>query len=152
MESDLDHDGKGYQVGYDEDLHTLGVSFNSLFDRDGLYTAFLGGMHEPRLVDDRTEKLGRIATREFETVTGASASVVDVARLDPGFPAWDESWWALEDIEMPDDLVLATNYTDRMGIPSRVREARDLAERLAERAGPGPGGAAAEPVTPAADD
>jgi oxygen-dependent protoporphyrinogen oxidase len=152
MESDLDHDGKGYQVGYDEDLHTLGVSFNSLFDRDGLYTAFLGGMHEPRLVDDRTEKLGRIATREFETVTGASASVVDVARLDPGFPAWDESWWALEDIEMPDDLVLATNYTDRMGIPSRVREARDLAERLAERAGPGPGGAAAEPATPAADD
>jgi oxygen-dependent protoporphyrinogen oxidase len=139
MESDYNGTGKGYQVGYDEDLHTLGVSFNhSLFGREGLYTAFLGGMHEPALVGADDAELGRIATAEFETVTGASASVLDVARLDPGFPAWDESWWTLEDLELPPNLVLATNYTERMGIPSRVREARELADRLADRAVEGP--------------
>lgn len=135
MESSFDREGKGYQVGYDEDLHTLGVSWNhSMFDREGLYTAFLGGMHEPELVDESDETLGRIATEEFETVTGTPASTIDVTRLDPGFPAWDHSWWTLETFETPDDIFLATNYTERMGIPSRIREARELAEQLAERA------------------
>jgi len=134
MQSPYDGDGKGYQVGYDEELHTLGVTFNhSLFDREGLYTAFLGGMHDPELVADDDEHLADIATREFERVTGAPASVVDVARLTPGFPAWDESWWTVTELELPAELFLATNYTERMGIPSRIREARELAEQLTDR-------------------
>jgi len=134
LESAFAGDGKGYQVGYDEDLHTLGVSWNhSMFDREGLYTAFLGGMNEPELVTAPDGRLARIATSEFEAVTGSPASTIDVARLDPGFPAWDHSWWALEDLALPPDIFLATNYTERMGIPSRVREARELAEEFAER-------------------
>jgi len=128
-------EGFGYQVGYGEDLHTLGVSWNaSMFGRDGVHTVFLGGMHEPELVAESDERLGEIARTEFETVLGSPASVIDVARLDPGFPAWDQSWWALEDVETPDGIDLATNYTSRMGIPSRVREAREIAERLSESA------------------
>jgi oxygen-dependent protoporphyrinogen oxidase len=153
MESAYDGDGKGYQVGYDEDLHTLGVSFNhSLFGREGLYTAFLGGMHEPDLLDADDATLAGIATDEFETVTGAPASVVEVARLDPGFPAWDESWWTLEDLELPRDLFLATNYTERMGIPSRVREARELAGQFADRFADRTSGETTLPEQPAAAD
>jgi oxygen-dependent protoporphyrinogen oxidase len=133
LSADHDREGKGYQVGFGEDLHTLGVSWNAnMFDRDGVNTVFLGGMHEPELVDATDERLGAIARREFEQAVGYPAEVIDVARLRPGYPAWDDSWWELEDIDLPPGLVLATNYTGRMGIPSRVREARDLAAEFAD--------------------
>jgi oxygen-dependent protoporphyrinogen oxidase len=132
LRADVDREGLGYQVGYDEDLHTLGASWNAqMFDRDRLYTAYLGGMHEPGIVERTDETLGNIAAREFETVTGAAASVLDVHRLEQGFPAYDGSWDALDQVSLPDGVTLATNYTARMGVPSRVREAAGLAESLA---------------------
>jgi len=141
--------GKGYQVGYDEDLHTLGVSWNAqMFGRDGVQTVFLGGMHEPELVEASDDRLARIAREEYKEVMGVDASVIDVARLDVGFPAWDQSWWQLEAVELPPGITLATNYTARMGIPSRVREAKSIAERLAD----GASGDAAEAVPATADD
>lgn len=132
LTSAFDRDGMGYQVGYGEDLHTLGASWNaSLFHRDGLYTVFLGGMHEPGLVSESPERLGEIATAEFETATGAPAEVVDVHRVEQGFPAWDHTWDALDDLSTPEGVEVATNYTARMGVPSRVREAAAIADRLA---------------------
>ena len=132
MDASLDREGKGYQVGYEESLHTLGVAWNpNLFGENRLHTAFLGGMYEPELVEASDERLASIATREFEQVTGTPATAVEVARLEPGFPAWDDSWWVLEELELPEGITLATNYTARMGIPSRVREARELAAEFA---------------------
>jgi len=134
LDADHDHTGKGYQVGYGEDLHTLGVSWNDqMFGREGVQTVFLGGMHDPELVKESDDRLGRVAREEFEQVVGAEASVIDVARLDPGFPAWDQSWWNLEALDTPHGITLATNYTARMGIPSRVREAKQIAQRLADQ-------------------
>ncbi|MFW6435928.1 MAG: protoporphyrinogen oxidase, partial [Halovenus sp.] len=69
LDADPAHEGFGYQVGYGEDLHTLGVSWNaSMFDRDGVHTVFLGGMHEPELVERSDDYLGEIAREEFERV------------------------------------------------------------------------------------
>jgi oxygen-dependent protoporphyrinogen oxidase len=131
--AETDHEGFGYQVRRDEGLHTLGVSWNGkLFDRDGVYTAFLGGMDEPELLEEDDETLGRIATEEFEDVMGEPAEVINITRLDRGFPAWDRSWAATDELEFPDGIRLATNYTARMGIPSRLREAKQLAETFAE--------------------
>ncbi|WP_340101121.1 protoporphyrinogen oxidase [Salinibaculum salinum] len=125
--------GLGYQVAYDEDLHTLGVSFNgAMFDRNGLCTVFLGGMHDPEILTQSDDQLDEIATTEFERATGYEAEVVDIVRRDRWFPAYDQTWWGLDDVTTPDGMHLATNYTARMGIPSRVREARELSERLAE--------------------
>jgi len=148
LEAEHGRAGKGYQVGYGEDLHTLGVSWNAeLFGRDGVQTVFLGGMHEPDLVGEPDDRLARIAREEYERVMGVDASVIDVARLDVGFPAWDQSWWNLDALSLPPGITLATNYTSRMGIPSRVREAREIAERLdAARTG------AAEAPAATADD
>jgi oxygen-dependent protoporphyrinogen oxidase len=122
----------GYQVSYDADLRTLGVSFNGeTFGRDDLCTAFLGGMHDPTVLDEDDAGLGAIARRELETVLGSEASVVGVERRDRWFPAYDQTWWALSDLSTPPGLHLATNYTARMGITSRVREAERVAERIA---------------------
>lgn len=147
--ADGDREGFGYQVRHDEGLDTLGVSWNaSMFDRDGgraseandgasraersggVYTAFLGGMRNPELVEADDDTLGTVASEEFEQVMGVPAEVLSVERLERGFPAYDRSWDALDDVETPDGLFLATNYTARMGVPSRIREARELAERL----------------------
>ena len=136
LRADHDRVGKGYQVAYGEELHTLGVSWNSrMFGRDGVQTAFLGGMHEPELVTESDEVLGDIARQEFEQVVGVPASVIDVVRLDVGFPAWDHSWWALDSLDLPAGVTLATNYTARMGIPSRIREAKEIATQVAADSG-----------------
>jgi oxygen-dependent protoporphyrinogen oxidase len=130
--SDADPAGYGYQVRHDESLRTLGVTWNaSLFDRDGVYTCFLGGMGDPGLVDRPEEELGRIAREEFESVVGAAAEAVNVTRHRRGIPAYDGSWTAMESVDLPDGIDLATNYAGRMGVPARVREAKRLAEAFA---------------------
>jgi len=130
--SAADPAGYGYQVRHDEPLRTLGVTWNaSLFDRDGVYTCFLGGMENPGLVDRSERELGRVASQEFETVMGAEADVLNVTRHSRGIPAYDGSWTAMEDVDLPDGVTLASNYAGRMGVPARVREAKRLAERFA---------------------
>ncbi|UPV76424.1 protoporphyrinogen oxidase (plasmid) [Halorussus limi] len=135
LRTDLDAAGVepalGYQVGFDADLRTLGVSWNaSMFDR-GVVTAFLGGMHDPAILDESEDRMGEIAASEFEAVTGAEAEVVTVNVLRRGFPAYDDSWDAVERVELPEGVRLATNYTARMGVPSRIREAESVADDLA---------------------
>lgn len=155
--ADVDREGFGYQVRRDEPLQTLGVSWNdSLFDdasaarstglddgaareprptgRDGVYTVFLGGMDHPEAMDWSETRQGRVAAEEFEDVMGAPADVLNVTPIPDAFPAWDESWSALDRVSLPDGVTLATNYTARMGVPSRVREAKRLAGELADRA------------------
>jgi oxygen-dependent protoporphyrinogen oxidase len=132
LRSDADRTGLGYQVRRDEGLATLGVSWNaSFFDRDGVYTAFLGGMRDHECLEHDSAEIGETAREEFEAVMDARAEVLNVTRLPRAMPAWDHTWNALEDVALPDGLHLATNYTGRVGIPSRVREAAELAEQLA---------------------
>jgi len=133
LHSEADPAGYGYQVRHDEPLHTLGVTWNaSLFDRDGVYTCFLGGMENPGMVDRSERELGRIAREEFEAVMDADAEVLNVTRHPRGIPAYDGSWTAMADVNLPDGVTLASNYAGRMGVPARVREAKRLAERFAE--------------------
>lgn len=132
MESDARRAGFGYQVRRSEPLRTLGVSWHhSLFGRTGQYTAFFGGMDDPGIVDADPERIGETAVREFETVMDATAHVRDVARLPDVMPAYDRSWRALDDLTLPDGVTLATNYTGRVGVPARVRDAERVAERVA---------------------
>jgi len=135
LRSDATRAGLGYQIRRDEDLATLGVSWNaSFFDRDGLHTAFLGGMNDRERVAHAPAEIGEVARQEFEAIMDASAEVINVTRLPQAMPAWDQSWSALAELALPDGVHLATNYTGRVGIPSRVREAKTLADRLASGA------------------
>lgn len=130
--ADCDREGMGFQVAYDEDPHTLGVSWNhSMFERTGIYTTFLGGMHEPELVERPDDELGTIAAEEFEAIMDCPADVLNVSTRADWVPAWDQTWHALDDVETPPGIHLATNYTTRMGVTSRVREAKQIAAQLA---------------------
>lgn len=124
--------GYGYQVSRKAGFTTLGVSWNaSLFDRDGIYTCFLGGMATPDVIEWSDAKIGETAVSEFRQVTGAEAEVVNITRLPYAFPAYDHSWDALAELDLDDGVRLATNYTARMGVPSRVQEAKTIATDVA---------------------
>lgn len=127
--------GLGYQVALGEDFATRGVTWNdSVFDREGVYTAFLGGAAWPAVVDEPDDRLGEIAAAEFGRVTGHDARPLAVARAR--MPAWDVSWTALEGLEIPSGIRIAANWWSRPGIPSRLAEARRVAEEMCPRQQP----------------
>ena len=122
--------GLGFQVAFGESLETRGVTWNhSLFERPGLYTAYLGGMKNPELPDWDNGRIAEIARKEFEVATGYRAEALHVSRTR--IPAWDETWDALEGVEWPPDLHICSNYTARPGILGRITEAKCLAATLA---------------------
>lgn len=122
--------GYGYQVAFGEPLATRGVTWNaSLFGRDGVYTAFLGGAGCEEVLRGDDRELAVLAAREFREVTGRPASPIRSSRVR--VPAWDESWSALDGLELPDGVYLCANYESRIGISGRLAAARRLAARLA---------------------
>lgn len=132
--SPLERRGFGYQISLGETgFATRGVTWNaSLFGRDGVHTAYLGGMGGEDAVDRPDEWLGETAAREFERVTGAAARPISVHRTR--IPAHDGSWRSLEEAReaVPPGVHLSANWESQAGIPARVREARALAARLDE--------------------
>lgn len=131
LEASIDRRGLGFQVRRDEPLQTLGVSWNGVaFDRGDLHTVFLGGMHNPELVEASDDRLISIATEEFEAIMDVPAAGLAVHRLDPGMPAYDRSWSHTRELAPPPGIHLAGNYTSRVGIPGRLRQARRIADEL----------------------
>lgn len=143
LQSGVNARGLGYQVRRSEPLRTLGVTWNaSAFDRDNLYTAFLGGMEDPEVLTKDEETIGRIAAEEFETVMGEPAESILVNVVEDAIPAYDDTWDGIADLEtqVPEGMTFATNYTARVGVPGRVREAKRIADRMAKRVDGTPGG------------
>lgn len=136
LESGFRGEGFGYQIRWDEGFDTLGVTWNaSLFDRENVYTAFLGGMDGEEILDENDATIGNVAAREFEAVLGHSAAVLSVTRWEQGVPAYDGSWDALDSLSLPEGVNLPTNYTARAGVSGRIAQAKRLAERLASESG-----------------
>ena len=130
LKGDEDLVGAGYQVALGEGLQTRGVTWNAgLFGRPGLYTAFLGGMRNPAVVEEDDDRLGQIAADEFAHVTGCKVRVLHVGRTR--IPAWDESWDALDGLCLPEGVHICANYFARPGIQGRLTDAKRLAARLA---------------------
>lgn len=131
LRSDCDLRGFGYQVAFGERMETRGVTWNaSIFDRDGVYTAYLGGMKNPELVTWDDARIAELAREEFRSATGCDARALLVSRTE--IPAWDETWDALADLALPEGVHVCANWIDRPGIPGRLVQARRLAERLCE--------------------
>jgi oxygen-dependent protoporphyrinogen oxidase len=129
LQASCDLRGFGYQVAFGEALETRGVTWNaSMFGRDGVYTAYLGGMRNPRLVDQEDEWIGDLARDEFRVATGCDCRVLMVSRT--AVPAWDESWDALAKLSLPESIAVCAAWSARPGIPGRLAQARALATRL----------------------
>ncbi len=131
LKASIDHRGLGFQVRRDEPYETLGVSWNGIaFGRDHLHTVFLGGMHRPGLTERTDGALCSLATQEFNELMGVEATCLGVHRVTPGMPAYDFTWDGLDEIDLPPGIDLIGSYTARVGIPGRLRQARELADRL----------------------
>lgn len=130
LESKAGLRGLGFQVALDETERALrGVTFNqALFGRTDLYTAYLGGARRPDVVELDDDRLGSLAREEFRACTGCDASVLTIHRTE--MPAWDVSWSALADLEVPAGLHLAGAWRSRPGLPGRLAEASTVARAL----------------------
>lgn len=132
LRSDHQADGVGCKVPRSEPLRADGVTYAAtLFDRE-VYTVAMGGDDDPAVRTDDDATLYEAATRGFEAITGADATPLAVHRWPRGIPARDASFGALERVDLPDGLHLATNYTARTGVPGRAGQAAGLASRIAE--------------------
>ncbi|MFB6112854.1 MAG: NAD(P)/FAD-dependent oxidoreductase [Halodesulfurarchaeum sp.] len=124
--------GHGCQILPEEGFKTNGMTWNaSMLDRDGVYTSYIGESEE-FVAETDPATLGSIAAEEFETITGAEASVLNVHKWLPGMPAYDRSWLAMRDLHPPEGIELVTNYTERAGIIGRITDAREGAARIAD--------------------
>jgi oxygen-dependent protoporphyrinogen oxidase len=61
--------------------------------------------------------------------------VLHVETWPAAIPAYDDSLDALDAVSLPAGVDLLTNYTARLGIPARVREAERLAAEITGEAG-----------------
>lgn len=134
LASPLERRGYGYQISLAETgFATRGVTWNaSLFGRDDVYTAYVGGMGREEAVDRADGWLGERAAEEFGRVTGARARPLAVHRTR--IPAHDDSWRRLPEAldALPRGVHACANWEAQAGIPARLREARGLAARLDE--------------------
>lgn len=133
--SDFDREGYGFQVSLAERrLVTRGVTWNySLFDREELSTAYLGGAIRAEVAGADDEAVARRAAEEYTRITGAPARPIHVHRTR--MPAFDRSWRALRKLDeggdLPECVHLCASYQIRPGIPGRIRQATALADRIA---------------------
>jgi len=133
LDSGFDGDGIGSLVPDDSDLRLSGVTWNASFlERDRTFTCYVDPGSYPGTQDATDETLGKVASEDFERLTGASAEPVHVHRWNPGMPAYDATWTATEDIDLPRGVHLCSNFVERPGIPGRIRHARRLAEKIPE--------------------
>jgi len=122
--------GSGYKRTLDEQhFATRGVTaHDTLFDRRGLFTAFLGGRGGERFLELPDPDLLDIAVREFREVTGATPVPLAVHRT--WMPAWDRSWAALDRLELPAGVFSCAAWAHRPGIAGRLEDAERVASAL----------------------
>ncbi|HEX2167902.1 MAG TPA: protoporphyrinogen oxidase [Longimicrobiales bacterium] len=131
LHAETDLRGLGYQVSLAEPLVTRGVTWNdSLFGRDGVYTAYLGGARNPWIAQETPTRAGQIAVTEFRLATGYDATVLCVEQ--ERMPAWDRSWSAVQQLELPRGIHIHANWMSRPGIPGRMAGSRRIAALLAD--------------------
>jgi len=131
LRSEYGREGHGCQILDSEGYETLGMTWNaSMLNRDGVFTSYLGGSRSPEIVEESDESLGDLAAREFESITDCAAEPLHVTRWEPGMPAYDASWNALEDVSFPDGVHVCATFAERAGIPGRLRDAQRTAEAV----------------------
>jgi len=126
--------GSGFKETLESSALTRGVTAHgALFDRRGLFSAFLGGMGREELLNRPDEELMAVARDEFRAVTGVEPVPLLVHRT--WMPAWDRSWKAMDGLTLPAGVHICAAYAHRPGIPGRLEDARRVAELLLQPSG-----------------
>lgn len=133
LRSGYDGDGIGVLVPDYEDARVSGLTWNASFlGRDQVFTCYVDPWSLPGMSDFTDDELAEVAVNEFERITGASAESLHVHRWVPGMPAYDKTWDALDDLDLPDGVHLCTNYVERAGVTGRLAHARRIADGIAD--------------------
>ena len=115
--------------GVDEPIS--GSTWNASFlDREGVFTCYVDPNSDPAMANRTDDELGEVAAEAFETLTDSEATPIGVHRWEPGMPAYDRSWTAMDELSTPDGMHLCTNYVGRAGIPGRIRSATGVAKTI----------------------
>lgn len=131
LESDLDSQGIGTLIPWYESPLISGTTWNaSYLGRDRLFTCYVDPGSYPEMLEVSSQRLGEVAAEEFESLTGAPAEPIDVHIIDPGMPSYDRSWRATDDLDPIDGIHFCTAFTERPGIPGRLRHAAGVARRI----------------------
>ncbi|UWG49077.1 Protoporphyrinogen oxidase [Halanaeroarchaeum sp. HSR-CO] len=132
LHSAYDGHGHGFHV-VDDGYITGGSTWNhSMLGREGIYTSYVAS-GDPSTLSTEPSVLGRRAATEFEEITGAPATPIEVTVLRPGMPAYDRSWTNLDALELPEDIHLCTAFTERAGIVGRLVDGKRTATAIAEQ-------------------
>jgi len=125
----------GFQVSFGEPQRMRGATFSGNLDgSERSAVVYLGGMADPELPSAPDEELADIAVAEFEALAGIPGRPLHVHRTR--MPAWDRSWRGMDELALPPNVHLLTNYSGRPGILGRMAAARRLAEELEGRGHP----------------
>ena len=131
LHSEFDGEGIGALVPKGGDLPISGSTWNASFlDREGVFTCYVDPNSDPEMESRTDDDLGAMAAEAFETLTGSEATLIGVHRWEPGMPAYDRSWTAMDELSTPDGMHLCTNYVGRAGIPGRIRSATGVAKTI----------------------
>ncbi len=134
LDSAYSGEGIGALVPPDGDLPISGSTWNASFlDRDGVFTCYVDPNSDPEMTERSDEAVGDLAADAFEELTGAAATPLGVHRWEPGMPAYDGSWTAMDDLNPPEGLHFCTNFVGRPGIPGRIRSAKRIAREIDSR-------------------
>ena len=135
LEAETELRGMGFQVAFSKPAMALrGVTFNDcLFGRTGVYTAFLGGALHPQIRAMDEDAIGKLAVEQFRLTTTYEARVLSTENFR--MPAWDITWQALAGLMLPDGLFVAGGWHSRPGLPGRLSEATQLAQKLTSVSG-----------------
>ena len=132
LESAFERPGIGTLVPWYESSKISGMTWNSSFlGRDGLFTCYVDPGSYPGLLETSEETLASDIAREFEAMLGAHASPIDVHLIEPGMPAYDRSWKAVDELNPPAGVHFCTAFTERPGIPGRLRHASRIGGKIA---------------------
>ena len=128
LHSAFDRKGIGALVPEGSDVPISGSTWNASFlDREGVFTCYVDPNSDPEMASRTDDELGALAADAFEMLTGSEATPIGVHRWEPGMPAYDRSWTAMDELSTPAGIHLCTNYVGRAGIPGRIRSAKRVA-------------------------
>ena len=131
LHSEFDRKGIGALVPEGGDVPISGSTWNASFlDREGVFTCYVDPNSDPEMPNRTDDELGEVAAEAFETLTGSEATPIGVHRWEPGMPAYDRSWRAMDELSTPAGMHLCTNYVGRAGIPGRIRSAKGVARTV----------------------
>lgn len=132
LDSALDREGIGALVPPDGELPISGTTWNASFlDRERLFTCYVDPNSYPEMAEQSDSEIGSVAADAFEQLTGVSATPIHVHRWEPGMPAYDRSWKAMESLSPPPDIHFCANFVGRPGMLGRIRNGKQLASELA---------------------